>query len=233
MVDWMVGAELRQWQDVMERLGGRQSAHAQGMVTRGFVRDAVVRDFAAATIGEFGVKAGGPEAAARSLSGGNLQKYIVGREIRQHPRVLIVSQPTWGVDVGAAAQIRQALVDLAQRGVAVLVVSEELDELFEICDRLAVIAQGRLSHAKPVAETDPGEIGQLMAGSFVAEGATSERHFSPAGALGLLYQLHQEAGRADIAGHPQIGHHLQLQVAVADAAGHDGAAHFDQGAIDQ
>jgi simple sugar transport system ATP-binding protein len=161
------------------------TAHRQGMVARGFVRDGVVRDFAAATIGEFDVKAGGPDSVARSLSGGNLQKYIVGREIRQHPRVLIVSQPTWGVDVGAAARIRQALVDLAERGVAVLVVSEELDELFEICDRLAVIAQGRLSHAKPVSETDPGEIGQLMAGSFVAEGARSERHFSPAGALGL------------------------------------------------
>jgi len=161
------------------------TAHRQGMVNRGFVRDDAVRDFAAATIGEYAVKASGPYAAARSLSGGNLQKYIVGREIRQHPRVLIVSQPTWGVDVGASAQIRQALIDLRGHGVAVLVVSEELDELFEICDRLAVIAQGRLSHAKTVAATNPEEIGQLMAGSFVAEGATSERHFSPAGALGL------------------------------------------------
>jgi simple sugar transport system ATP-binding protein len=161
------------------------TAHRRGMVERGFVRERTVRDFAAATIAEYGVKAGGPGAAARSLSGGNLQKFIVGREIRQEPCVLIVSQPTWGVDVGAAAQIRQALIDLRDRGVAVLVVSEELDELFEICDRLAVIAQGRLSHAKPVAETNPEEIGQLMAGSFVAEGAKSERHFSPAGALGL------------------------------------------------
>ena len=161
------------------------TAHRQGMVAKGFVRDSVVRDFAAATIREYGVKAGGPQAAARSLSGGNLQKYIVGREIRQRPRLLIVSQPTWGVDVGAAAQIRQALIDLSDQGVAVLVVSEELDELFEICDRLAVIAQGRLSHAKPVAMTNPEEIGQLMAGSFIAEGAKSERHFSPAGALGL------------------------------------------------
>ena len=93
-------------------------------------------------------KAGGPQAAARSLSGGNLQKFIVGREIRQQPKVLIAAQPTWGVDVGAAAQIRQALLDLRDAGVAVLVVSEELDELFEICDRLAVIAQGRLSPAK-------------------------------------------------------------------------------------
>ena len=86
-----------------------------------------------------------------SLSGGNLQKFIVGREILQQPKVLIVAQPTWGVDVGAAALIRQALIDLRDDGVAVLVVSEELDELFEICDRLAVIAQGRLSPAKPIA----------------------------------------------------------------------------------
>ena len=93
------------------------------------------------------MKAPGPQAAARSLSGGNLQKYIVGREIRQRPKLLIAAQPTWGVDVGAAAQIRQALLDLRDQDVAVLVVSEELDELFEICDRVAVIAQGRLSRS--------------------------------------------------------------------------------------
>ena len=101
--------------------------------------------YAVATIDAFGVKAGGADAAAQSLSGGNLQKFIVGREIRQRPKVLIAAQPTWGVDVGAAAQIRQALLDLRDAGVAILVVSEELDELFEICDGLAVIAQGRLS----------------------------------------------------------------------------------------
>ena len=127
----------------------------------------VVRQYAADTIREYGVKAGGPDAAARSLSGGNLQKYIVGREIRQQPRMMIAAQPTWGVDVGAAAQIRQALLDLRDSGVAVLVVSEELDELFEICDRLAVIAQGRLSDPKPVRETNAEEIGLLMSGSFI------------------------------------------------------------------
>ena len=118
------------------------------MVARGFVRCGAGARLRAATIREYGVKAGGAEAAARSLSGGNLQKFIVGREIRQRPKVLIAAQPTWGVDVGAAAQIRQALLDLRDAGVAVLVVSEELDELFEICDRLAVIAQGRLSRCE-------------------------------------------------------------------------------------
>ncbi|HET9010200.1 MAG TPA: ABC transporter ATP-binding protein, partial [Gemmatimonadaceae bacterium] len=160
------------------------TAHRQGLLRGAFVRADAVRDYAQATIDEFNVKAGGPEAAARSLSGGNLQKFIVGREIRQAPKVMIAAQPTWGVDVGAAAQIRQALIDLRDAGVAVLVVSEELDELFEICDRLAVIAQGRLADARPVRETNAEEIGMLMSGAFIAAGAHSERTFSPAGAIG-------------------------------------------------
>jgi general nucleoside transport system ATP-binding protein len=81
---------------------------------------------------------------------------------------LIVSQPTWGVDVAASAFLRQSLIDLSRRGVAVLVVSEELDELFEICDRIAVIFQGRLSDAKPRTATNAEEIGLLMAGSGAA-----------------------------------------------------------------
>jgi simple sugar transport system ATP-binding protein len=161
------------------------TAHRRGLVTRGFIRADAVNAYADATIREFRVKAPGPQAAARSLSGGNLQKFIVGREIRQQPKVMIAAQPTWGVDVGASAQIRQALLDLRDAGVAVLVVSEELDELFEICDRLAVIAQGRLSDARPVATTNAEEIGLLMSGSFIAPGAHSDRHFSPAGALGI------------------------------------------------
>jgi simple sugar transport system ATP-binding protein len=159
------------------------TAHRQSMVKRGFVRHRVVRHYATDTIREYGVKAGGPDAVARSLSGGNLQKYIVGREIRQRPRLLIAAQPTWGVDVGAAAQIRQALLDLRDNGVAVLVVSEELDELFEICDRLAVIAQGRLSDPKPVRETNAEEIGLLMSGSFINAAAEPDRAFSPAGVI--------------------------------------------------
>jgi simple sugar transport system ATP-binding protein len=147
------------------------TAYRQALVANGFVRGDAVRDFASQTIAAFNVKAPGPEAAARSLSGGNLQKYIVGREIRQHPKVMIAAQPTWGVDVGAAAQIRQALIDLRDAGVAVLVVSEELDELFEISDRIAVIAQGRLSAAQPVRETNAETIGLMMAGSFIGAGA--------------------------------------------------------------
>src|SRR5207244_937166 len=143
------------------------TAHRQELTHRGFIRAAAVRAYAEATIARFNVKAPGPDVAARSLSGGNLQKYIAGREILQGPRVMIAAQPTWGVDVGASAQIRQALVDLRDEGVAVLVVSEELDELFEICDRIAVIARGRLSPVKPGRETNAEEIGLLMSGSFI------------------------------------------------------------------
>ena len=115
-------------------------------------------------IARFGVRAGGPHAAARSLSGGNLQKFIVGREIDARPKVLIVAQPTWGVDVGAAAQIRAELLALRDAGCAVLVVSEELDELFALSDRLVVIAAGRLSPAVVPAEASVAQIGEWMSG---------------------------------------------------------------------
>jgi simple sugar transport system ATP-binding protein len=160
------------------------TAQRQALVRRGFIRFDAVRAYAQATIARFNVKAPGPDAAARSLSGGNLQKYIVGREILQGPRVMIAAQPTWGVDVGASAQIRQALIDLRDEGVAVLVVSEELDELMEICDRLCVIARGRLSPAKPVRETDAESVGLMMAGSFIGAQGVERAHASPAGLAG-------------------------------------------------
>ncbi len=103
-----------------------------------------------------------PEAV--SLSGGNLQKFIVGREILREPGVLVVSQPTWGVDAGAAATIRQALLDLASRGAAVLVISQDLDELAEIADRIAVMFHGRLSVPLEAAEATREKLGLLMGG---------------------------------------------------------------------
>ena len=123
---------------------------------------------AARLIERFKVKAGGPDAVARSLSGGNLQKFIVGREIDAQPKLLIVAQPTWGVDVGAAAQIRGELLALRDAGCALLVVSEELDELFEICDRLQVIAQGRLSPSLDVGCATVEQIGEWMSGLWPA-----------------------------------------------------------------
>ena len=120
--------------------------------------------YASRVIGAFKVATTGPEAPARSLSGGNLQKFVVGREILQEPQVLVVDQPTWGVDAGAAAAIRQALVDLAARGSAVILVSQDLDELLSLCDRLAVMNEGRLSRPLVVGEASIEEIGLLMGG---------------------------------------------------------------------
>ena len=140
-------------------------AARSGMVRRGLVQREVVEDFASAVIARFKGKCAGSGAAGASLSGGKLQKFIVGRETMLASEVMIVAQPTWGVDVAAALQIRQALVDLRERGVALLVISEELDELFTLCDRIAVLAGGRLSAALPLASTTPQQVGLWMGGS--------------------------------------------------------------------
>jgi len=132
----------------------------------GWIAPRRLRSLAVKLIERFQVKSGGPDAAARSLSGGNLQKFIVGREIDARPRLLIVAQPTWGVDVGAAALIRGELLALRDAGCALLVVSEELDELFELSDRLLVIAKGRISPSVPVAEATVERIGEWMSGLF-------------------------------------------------------------------
>jgi general nucleoside transport system ATP-binding protein len=140
----------------------------------GWLHMAAVDSLAASLIDRFHVKAGGPGAAARSLSGGNLQKFIVGREIDAKPKLLIVSQPTWGVDVGAAAQIRSELLALRDAGCALLVVSEELDELFEISDRLVVIAQGRLSPSVPTAQASVEMVGEWMSGLWPRQDCAPE-----------------------------------------------------------
>ena len=139
----------------------------------GWLRLAALQQQATGLISRFRVKAGGPGAPAQSLSGGNLQKFIVGREIDARPQVLIVSQPTWGVDVGAAGQIRAELLALRDAGCAVLVVSEDLDELFELSDRLHVIAGGRLSPSVPISQATVEQIGLWMSGLWDATEAAA------------------------------------------------------------
>jgi len=152
-------------------LTGYVPAAKTGMVKQGLIQRATVRLFAHRVITRFKVKCGGDLSAAASLSGGNLQKFIVGREIMLGPKVMIFAQPTWGVDVGAAMLIRQATIDMRDQGVAVLVLSEELDELFMMSDRIAVLADGRLSRAVPAATTSINEIGVWMSGDFDYQGA--------------------------------------------------------------
>jgi ABC-type uncharacterized transport system ATPase subunit len=139
-------------------------AISQSLVKHGLLNFSAAKAFAAQCISAFNVKCGGPNAPASALSGGNLQKFIMAREILQAPKVLVAAQPTWGVDVGAAAFIRQQIIDLKNSGCAVLVVSEELDELFAICDRIAVIAKGRLSPSRTPSETSVEDIGVWMSG---------------------------------------------------------------------
>jgi simple sugar transport system ATP-binding protein len=134
----------------------------------GLIQRKKTREFAARVIKTFDVRTTGPEAEARSLSGGNLQKFLIGREVVQQPGVLLLSQPTWGVDAGAAAAIYEALAALAEAGTAIVIISQDLDEILLLCDRIAVIAAGRVSPPMPVAAATIEQIGLLMGGSQAA-----------------------------------------------------------------
>ena len=147
----------------------RQEAVGRG----GWIHLRQLQAQACTVIERYRVKASGPRALAQSLSGGNLQKFIVGREIDAKPRVLLLSQPTWGVDVGAAAHIRAAILGLRDAGCAVLVVSEELDELFALCDGLHVMAQGRLSPRIDRDQADVALIGSWMSGLWPEQASAS------------------------------------------------------------
>ncbi|MEN3287717.1 MAG: ral nucleoside transport system ATP-binding protein [Bradyrhizobium sp.] len=150
------------------------TGHAAGdMVHHGFVDAAATLRTVDRATKIFDVRKAKRDPEAASLSGGNLQKFIVGREILRSPAVLVVNQPTWGVDAGAAAVIRQALLDLADAGTAVLVTSQDLDELIEIADRIAVMFQGRLSVPLPRAEATREKLGLLMGGSRIGDTETA------------------------------------------------------------
>jgi len=143
----------------------------EGLDRGGFLNWPAATSFAERVIEKFDVRTPGPRAAARSLSGGNLQKFVIGREVMQRPEVLVVNQPTWGVDASAAAAIRQALLDLAENGAAVIVISQDLDELMEISDRFAALNEGRLSEPRPAQGITVEEIGLMMGGAHGMEEA--------------------------------------------------------------
>ncbi|WP_371931048.1 ABC transporter ATP-binding protein [Roseovarius sp. MMSF_3281] len=144
-------------------------ADRENLLTRGFIRWRAARAFATRVIDRFDVRTPGADTAARALSGGNLQKFVIGREVLQRPEVLVVNQPTWGVDAAAAAAIRQALLDLAAHGSAILCISQDLDELMEISDRFAALNEGRLSAALPTHGLSLEEIGLMMGGAHGME----------------------------------------------------------------
>ena len=138
---------------------------AEGLARGGWINAVAARGWSDRVRAAFDVRADGPAPPARALSGGNLQKFVIGREVLREPGVLVVNQPTWGVDAGAAAAIRRALIALARRGAAVLVISQDLDEIFEIADRIAVLHHGRLSDATDASAMTPERVGLLMGGA--------------------------------------------------------------------
>jgi simple sugar transport system ATP-binding protein len=144
--------------------------HRMGLLARGLINYSKTRSFAHKVIDDFAVKTSGSRVPASSLSGGNLQKFIIGRELTQHPDILIVSQPTWGVDTGATQTIRHSLRKLADQGAAVLIISQDLDELMEMSDRIGAICGGRLSHFYPTSDMTVEKVGLLMAGVSLEQG---------------------------------------------------------------
>ncbi|MEO1678983.1 MAG: ABC transporter ATP-binding protein [Pseudomonadota bacterium] len=159
----------------------------EGLAQGGFVSWTRARAFAERVIEAFDVRTPGPGVAARALSGGNLQKFVIGREVLQRPRVLVVNQPTWGVDAAAAAQIRQALMDLAQNGAGVIVITQDLDEIIAVADRFAALNAGRLSEPVPVEGLTMERIGLMLGGAgemdvadTTAAHAIQERYDAPA-----------------------------------------------------
>jgi len=140
-------------------------AVSEAVVRKGLINSDGAQNVSSNVIELFDVRKGTPDPEAQSLSGGNLQKFVVGREIALQPKVLVVNQPTWGVDAGATALIRQALIDLARSGSAVLVISQDLDEIFEVADRIAVISRGELSEDYLSEDLNLEQIGLLMAGA--------------------------------------------------------------------
>ena len=146
-------------------------ASGGGLVSAGFIDRPGTRAVSDRVMERFDVRTSRANPPAQALSGGNLQKFVVGRELDREPAILVIDQPTWGVDAGAAALIRQVLADMAEGGAAVLVISQDLDEIFEIADRIAVISRGELSAAYPAGEIDRERIGLLMAGGARDRGA--------------------------------------------------------------
>ncbi|MDP0926505.1 ABC transporter ATP-binding protein [Paracoccus onubensis] len=142
------------------------TAHRAGLVRKGLIRRRQQADFADSCISDMDVRSRGRQSIASSLSGGNLQKFVLGRELLLKPRILIVSQPTWGIDVGAAAMVRQKLVDLRDTGTAILMISEELEEIFEISDRIHVMYHGRLSPSVQARSVTAEDVGRMMMGEF-------------------------------------------------------------------
>jgi simple sugar transport system ATP-binding protein len=137
---------------------------SEGMTSNGVIDWKAVTSFSDQVISDFDVQTPSSRMLAKSLSGGNLQKFMVGRELIRKPKLIIVAQPTWGVDAGSANNIHQSLISLADQGSAVLIISQDLDEILSLCEQIHVISEGRLSDAVDMKKDGLEKISQLMVG---------------------------------------------------------------------
>ncbi len=136
------------------------------LISKGFIKGKAVYQLAKKIVSKYNVKTPSVYSSAASLSGGNLQKFIIGREVEQSPKLLILAHPTWGVDIGAQVAIHNTIFDLRNQGCAVLIVSEDLDELYKISDRLGAICDGAISPLRATDDVPLQQLGQWMAGEF-------------------------------------------------------------------
>jgi simple sugar transport system ATP-binding protein len=137
---------------------------SEGMTSNGVIDWKTVTSFSEQVISDFDVQTPSSRMLAKSLSGGNLQKFMVGRELIRKPKLIIVAQPTWGVDAGSANNIHQSLISLADQGSAVLIISQDLDEILSLCEQIHVLSEGRLSDAVDMKKDGLEKISQLMVG---------------------------------------------------------------------
>jgi len=138
---------------------------SSGMTSSGVIDWSSVASFSEKVIEDFNVQTPSSKMLAKSLSGGNLQKFMVGRELIRNPELLVVSQPTWGVDAGSANNIHQSLISLADNGSAILIISQDLDEILSLCEQIHVLSEGKLSEAVDMKNDGLEKISKLMVGS--------------------------------------------------------------------
>ena len=139
--------------------------HRMKLSKRGLIDYRNSKNLSEKIIKKLDVRTSGSDALARSLSGGNLQKFVIGRELIQNPKIFIVNQPTWGVDAAAASSIRQQILDLAKEGTGIIVISQDLDELLEISDVFCALVGGQLSSPEITNELNPSRLGMLISNS--------------------------------------------------------------------
>ena len=131
-----------------------------------FINFEKINSYASDVIKNFNVDTPSYNVKAGKLSGGNLQKFIIGREIMSNPELLILSQPTWGIDAGSEAFIKKTIVELSQKGVSIIIISHDLDELLEVCHQISVLYEGSLSNPLNVEDINITKLGKYMGGLF-------------------------------------------------------------------